>query len=210
MFIRNCLTPKNELTLLHSTMSIKHALEEMRGSHYSLPVIEADGSYVGILSKRSILEYMESQDESATLATLYKDSISNCIDVGANEYVDLREGHFEDCLPIIVRYPFVPVLDGEEFVGIIKRSLIEGTLEDCFGIGVDGTRLLLGVHNQSGTLHEITKVMNKYDINIISDIGFEADSNYLRRILIKIEPTPYLDKVKSDLEKRGVRILEIE
>ncbi|WP_368505911.1 CBS domain-containing protein [Alkalihalophilus sp. As8PL] len=210
MFIRNCLTPKKELTLLSSPMTIKDALATMKGSHYSLPVINDEGSYLGILSKRSILEYLETQDEQTTLLELYQHAISNCIDVSANESVDLHSSHFEDCLPIIVRYPFVPVLDNGEFVGIVKRSFIERTLEDCFGVGVEGTRILLGVHNQSGTLHSITKILQKYDINIISDIAFESDSSYLRRILIKIEKSPHLNKVTADIEKHGYRILEIE
>ncbi|ADC49849.1 CBS domain protein [Alkalihalophilus pseudofirmus OF4] len=210
MFIRNCLTPKNELTLLQSSITIKEALSLMQGSHYSLPVVNEEGSYLGILSKRSILEYMETQDDRMTLTSLYEHEISNCIDVSANDSVDLHASHFEDCLPIIVRYPFVPVLDNGTFVGIVKRSFIERTLEDCFGVGVDGTRILIGVHNQSGTLHTITKILHKYDINIISDIAFEADSSYLRRILIKIEKSPHLDKVTSEIEKHGFRILEIE
>ncbi|MDV2686549.1 CBS domain-containing protein [Alkalihalophilus lindianensis] len=210
MFIRNCLTPKKELTLLSSTMTIKDALVTMKGAHYSLPVINDAGSYLGILSKRSILEYLETQDEQTTLLELYQHAISNCIDVSANDSVDLHSSHFEDCLPIIVRYPFVPVLDNGEFVGIVKRSFIERTLEDCFGVGVEGTRILLGVHNQSGTLHSITKILQKYDINIISDIAFESDSSYLRRILIKIEKSPHLNKVTADIEKHGYRILEIE
>jgi hypothetical protein len=128
----------------------------------------------------------------------------------ANEFVDLKNGHFEDSLSIIVRYPFVPVLNGEEFAGIIKRSVIEKTLESCFGVGVKGVRISLGVHDQVGTLLGVTKIINKYHVNIISDIGFESDSNYLRRLLIKIEETPKSTKISHDLTRHGYFVLEVE
>lgn len=210
MFIRNCLTPKKELTLLTPNLTIGETLKIFGSSHYSLPVISQEGSFLGILSKRSILEYYETQPETATLGELHQQTIEPCIDTDANETVDLNEGHFEDCLPIIVRYPFVPVLDEEEFVGIIKRSIIEKTLESCFGVGVKGIRILLGVHDSVGTLLGITKIINKYGVNIISDIGFESDSTYLRRLLIKIEDTPNLAKILKDLNKHGYRVLEVE
>ncbi|MDT8861565.1 CBS domain-containing protein [Alkalihalobacillus sp. MEB130] len=212
MFIRNCLTPLKELVLLKPKMTIREALDVFGQSHYSLPVISEDGSsFLGILSKRSILEYYESKPAQTSLEELHKDPIDHCIEkTTSNEFVDLRKGHFEDCLPIIVRYPFVPVLDGDQFVGIIKRSIVEQTLESCFGTNVKGIRILLGVHNQVGTLLGVSKIITKYNVNIISDIGFEADSNYLRRLLIKIEETPNLAKILHDLNKHGYRVLEVE
>ncbi|GAE37227.1 hypothetical protein JCM9157_4495 [Halalkalibacter akibai JCM 9157] len=190
-------------------MTIGESLSIFGKSHYSLPVV-ADGTFLGILSKRSILSYYETQPDTLTLKELHQHNIGPCIDKEAIEFVDLKKSHFEDCLPIIVRYPFVPVVDGEEFVGIIKRSIIEQTLESCFGVGVKGIRILLGVHDSVGTLLGIAKIINKYNVNIISDIGFEADSNYLRRLLIKIEETPKLSKILHDLDKHGYRILEVE
>jgi len=137
MFIRNCLSPKKDLTLLTPTMTIGETLKRLGTTHYSLPVVSEEGTFLGILSKRSILEYYKSQPDTISLYELHQKNIEPCIDTEANKFVDLSKGHFEDCLPIVVRYPFVPVLDGKKFVGIIKRSLIEKTLASCFGVGVN-------------------------------------------------------------------------
>ncbi|KHF39974.1 hypothetical protein LQ50_11830 [Halalkalibacter okhensis] len=203
---------KKELVLLNPEMTIGESLDILAQSHYSLPVLSKDGSaFLGILSKRSILEYYELQPLSTSLEELHKSPIVNCIEkLAPSEYVDVRKNHFEDCLPIIVRYPFVPIFDENKFIGIIKRSLVEKTLEACFGTNVKGTRILLGVHNQVGTLLAVSKIITKYNVNIISDIGFEADSNYLRRLLIKIEETPKLTKILEDLNKYGFRVLDVE
>jgi hypothetical protein len=48
MFIRNCLTPKKELTLLNPSSTIGEALKIFRNNHYSLPVVSNDGSFLGI------------------------------------------------------------------------------------------------------------------------------------------------------------------
>jgi CBS domain-containing protein len=205
------LNTKKDLILLNPEMTIGKALDILGQSHYSLPVLSKDGSsFLGILSKHSILEYYELQPLSTPLEELHKHPIFDCVEKTTSaEYVDLRKSHFEDCLPIIVRYPFVPVLNGNKFVGIIKRSIVEKTLDSCFGTNVKGIRILFGVHNQVGTLLGVSKIMTKYNVNIISDIGFEADSKYLRRLLIKIEQTPKLTKILEDLNKHGYRILEV-
>lgn len=210
MFIKNCLTPKSELVLLSPENTIGEALDRMKEVRaYSLPVADAEGNFVGLLSKQGMFEYLENHP-NVSFAELLQKPISICVDEAAKMFVDIDSGHFEDLLPVIVRYPFVPIVEnGIKFIGIVKRSAIEKALESSFGLHIPGIRIMLAVDDAEGTLLNISQIIYKYGVKIVASIAFEAGETFVRRLMMKLDENDHMDKIVADLEAHGYRVLEV-
>ncbi len=211
MFIKNCLTQKRDLELLSPTTTIGESLARMKAvKAFSLPVVDSDGNFTGLLSKQSMFEYLENHPNDFTFAEFLEQPLSICVDTSAKMFVDIDNGHFEDLLPIIVRYPFVPIVENStKFVGIVKRSEIEKALEASFGLHVPGIRLLLAVDDTEGTLLNISQIIYKHGVKIVASIAFEAGESFVRRIMMKIDENDRMDKIVEEIEAHGYRVLEV-
>ncbi|MBA4492793.1 hypothetical protein ACFO25_09125 [Paenactinomyces guangxiensis] len=120
--------------------------------------------------------------------------------------------NFEETLPVIVRYPFVPIVDedGFSFLGIVKISDIEAVLEATYGHHVPGARFMLGVIvDFPHELEHLLACLKPYNLNIISIVTFDAGDKAIRRILLKIQHSPYTEEIKQKLEEAGFRILSL-
>ncbi|UFJ42941.1 CBS domain-containing protein [Brevibacillus humidisoli] len=169
---------------------------------WSIPVVADDGSFYGALSKRSLFELFEKG--------LFRGSYEEFIQLPLAEGVDRRvpaltEQHlFEDALPIIVRYPFVPVVDeANHFLGILKRKDVELELESAFGMNIAATRMVIAQYERKGILQEIMSTLVKHDANVVSCISFDSKHHGVRRILTKYKSTESGERIKQDLEQRG-------
>lgn len=211
MFIKNCLTPMRNLELLTPDMTIADALDRMKKvKAFSLPMVDNDENFAGLVSKRVMFEYLENHPEQFSFAEFLKQPISICVDESAKLFVDIEEGHFEDLLPIIVRYPFVPIVEnGSKFIGIVKRSEIEKALESSFGRDVPGIRLMLAVDDTEGTLLNISQIIYKHEVKIVATIAFEAGESFVRRIMMKLDDNDRMGDIINDLERHGYRVLEV-
>lgn len=211
MFIKNCLTPIRELTLLKSGSLIGEALDRMKEVNvFSLPVVDQEGNFIGILSKQSMFDYLEKNADQLSFSEFRNKPINECIDESAKLFVDIEKGHFEDLLPIIVRHPFVPIVEeGKQFIGIVKRSAIQRALESSFGLHVPGVRLMIAVDDTEGTLLGISQIIYKHDVNIIASVAFEAGDSFVRRIMMKLEKNEVMDKILRELDAHGYRVLEV-
>lgn len=211
MFIKNCLTPTRDLELLTSEMTIGEALERMKSvKAFSLPMVDKDENFAGLVSKQTMFEYLENHPEQFSFAEFLKQPISICVDESAKLFVDIDAGHFEDLLPIIVRYPFVPIVEyGSKFIGIVKRSEIEKALESSFGLHIPGIRIMLAVDDTEGTLLNISQIIYKHGVKIVASIAFEAGESFVRRIMMKLDDNDRMGDIISDLEAHGYRVLEV-
>jgi acetoin utilization protein AcuB len=203
MFIKECLTPLSNLSTVLPSDSIGKALGIMKREHlYSIPVIDHDGSFYGALSKQSLFELFEKD--------VFRGSFQEFTELPLAEGVDrsiptLTCDHFyEDALPIIVRYPFVPIVEKDRtFAGIIKRKDMELVLESAFGMGVEGTRMIVTHYEGKGLLKEIMSILARHNANVISCVSFDSEHHGVRRILTKYISADSDEKIKADMEKAG-------
>lgn len=211
MFIKNCLTPKRDLELLTPDTNVGDALARMKAvKAFSLPVVDHDGNFVGLLSKQSMFEYLENHPDQFSFAEFLQQPVSLTVDENAKLFVDIDSGHFEDLLPIIVRYPFVPIVEHDnQFIGIVKRSEIEKALASSFGADIPGIRMMLAVDDSEGTLLKISQIIYKYGVKIVASIAFEAGESFVRRIMMKIDENDRMGDITSELEAHGFRVLEV-
>lgn len=203
MFIQECLTPAENLTTVVPSDTIATALQIMKDKNLnSLPVVDQDGSFYGSISKRSLFELLETGQ--------FKGDFSEFIQLPLSEGVErqvprLTIDHiYEDLLPIIVRYPFVPIVDEQNhFLGIIKRKDIELVLESAFGMKVLGTRMVITHYEGKGIMKEIMTLLSNHQANVISCISFDSKHHGVRRILTKFKSDVDPEVIKADLEKHG-------
>ncbi|WP_232699224.1 CBS domain-containing protein [Brevibacillus daliensis] len=209
MFITDCLSPLSSLTVVKPSDSIAHALKQM--STYkllSMPVVNEDGTYYGTLSKRSLFEMYEHKYTGLTFDDFTQLPLADGVD--PNLLALTTEHLYEDALPIIVRYPFVPIVDeNNKFLGIIKRKDMELVLESVFGMGVKGTRMLLTHFEGKGILREISSILTDHEANVISCVSFDSRHSGVRRILVKFKSTDNVEEIKQDFENHGFTVTSI-
>lgn len=207
MFIRNCISNIRDLVTLQKDDTIGHALKVMEAHKLkSVPVINNNGKYEGILSKEGLFEVFE-KGFNGTFEELKNKNIEEIISRIQPLYLDSR---FEETLPIIVRYPFVPIVDEENMLlGIVKRKEITNALESSFGVGAAGIRILIGTAEMEGRLEKILDIAHSLHLNIITALAFDAKDKFNRRVLIKVEHTDKKEEFIDRLEKNGFKILTV-
>ncbi|MFY0543561.1 CBS domain-containing protein [Brevibacillus sp. H7] len=209
MFLKECLSPLSAISTVYPSDKISKALELMKEKKlYSIPVMDHDGSFYGALSKRSLFELFEKG--------IFRGSYQDFIELPLAEGVDRTipkltvENLYEDALPIIVRYPFVPIVDHDQkFIGIIKRKDMELVLESAFGMGVKGTRMILTHYEGKGLLKEIMSILSAHNANVISCVSFDSEHHGVRRILTKYTSDDSRDVIRKELEQRGFVITSL-
>jgi acetoin utilization protein AcuB len=209
MYLKECLTPLSALSTVYPGDRISSALGLMKEKNlYSIPVMDHDGSFYGALSKRSLFELFEKG--------VFRGSYEEFIELPLAEGVDRTippltlEHLFEDALPIIVRYPFVPIVDeSRKFIGIIKRKDMELVLESAFGMGVKGTRMILTHYEGKGLLKEIMSILSSHNANVISCVSFDSRHHGVRRILTKYISNDSDEVIREELEQRGFVITSL-
>jgi len=207
MFIRNCISNIRDLVTLKKDDTIGQALKVMEAHKLkSIPVVNNNGKYEGILSKEGLLEVFE-KGFNGTFEELKNETINDIISRIQPLNLDSR---FEETLPIIVRYPFVPIVDDENLLlGIVKRKEITTALESSFGVGSTGIRILIGTAEMEGRLEKILEIAHGLHLNIITALAFDAKDKFNRRVLIKVEHTDKKQEFIERLEKNGFKILTI-
>jgi hypothetical protein len=208
LFIRNCLTEMKHLTVIAPSDTLASVLEKMAG-HLSLPVVTAEGEFQGLISKRTIFEAYLAKHQSGVS---YDDFLTMDASLAMNTSVTplSLDNHFEDTIEIITQIPFVPIVDNHKFVGIVKRSDVQGALAIAFATHVESDRILLGAAEVEGALERLFNITHKLGLNVVTCVPFDASHTPLnRRIILKVEKSEKLDNLIHQLEKSGFLVIEV-
>lgn len=207
MLIRNCLTDRKYLTVVFPSDTIKEVLEKMEG-HLSLPCVDEGDRFLGIISKRTIFESFqrgtkEGESYEDFLRTPARDSVDPTVAT-----LSLNDP-FERTVDIIIRHPFVAIVDDGVLLGIVKRGDVNQVLSVAFANNIESQRLLLGTAEVEGALQRLFTVTHRLEINVITAIPFDAGTNVLnRRILLKVTKTNRFGQLVQQLEKAGFLVVE--
>lgn len=207
MFIRNCLTPKDEIiTVTPETEAPELVRILSEKGLESIPVVDENGYFLGITGYGHLLKSALERSDGDWSRLKVKDALHTMDPLTINH-------DFEETLPVIVRHPFVPVVseDGFTFLGIVKISDIEAVLADTYGHALPGIRFLLAVVlDIPHELEQILDAVRAFDVNIISVVTFDAGDAAARRILLKVSPTPHGETIRQHLEEKGFRVLSMK
>lgn len=207
MLIRNCLTERKHLKLVYPDDTIQEVLTKMDG-HLSLPCVEADGRFVGIVSKRTIFEtFQGAVDSGQSYEEFIIQSVRPCIDPTVSTLT--LNDHFERTVDIIIRHPFVAIVEAGILLGIVKRGDVNQVLSVAFANNMESQRLLLGTAEVEGALQRLFTITHRLEINVITAIPFDAGTQALnRRVLLKVSKTDRFDQLVYQIEKAGFLVVE--
>ncbi|CAH1194897.1 hypothetical protein PAECIP111891_00555 [Paenibacillus allorhizoplanae] len=122
MEIKSFLLPKDKVSYLTTSASMKEAMERLEACHYTaIPIIDEEGKYVGTLSEGDLLWKLKCTP-GLSFVNMDEVSVTNIRKRIYNECVAI-DAHMEDMLALAADQNFVPVVDKDRvFLGIIRRK----------------------------------------------------------------------------------------
>lgn len=207
MLIRNCLTERKNLKVVLPDETVQEVLEKMEG-HLSLPCVNENNQFLGIISKRTVFEaFLSGVQRGQSYEDFLQSTAKTCLDTTVATLS--LDDPFERTVDIIIRHPFVAITQDGALVGIVKRGDVNKVLSVAFANNIDSQRLLLGTAEVEGALQRLFTVTHRLGINVITAIPFDAGSNVLnRRILLKVSRTSRFQQLVHQLETAGFLVVE--
>ena len=121
MNILRFIIPKSLVEYITTDSTVRQALEKMRFHRsVAIPVLDADGVYVGTLRNDDIFKYFL-DSESFNSRHAEKDSVLEILDTGYSKPL-IHSANFEELFERVKEHNLVPVVDDRGcFIGIILR-----------------------------------------------------------------------------------------
>lgn len=200
MLVRDRMS-RNPITT-YPAASVADALQVMRGSKVrQLPVLNDKGQLVGIVSLEDLLKVSPSPATSLSVYELnYLLDKLKVEEVMTRDVITVTEDMaLEEAGRIMAdnKISGVPVMRGDELVGIITESHLFNVLVELFGARKPGVRLTLLMPEVRGTIAKLTSTIADLGGQIVA-FG-EADEPEKNRFVatLKVQGVPRDDLVKA-------------
>lgn len=181
---------RNPVTIL-DTASIDDGLHIMRERKVRrLPVLDASGKMVGIVSDKDLLHAAPSPATSLSVYELHyllakltiKQVMSSpVISVGSDTPVEEAARVMADN-----KIGGLPVMEGEQLVGIITETDVFKILVELLGARTPGLRLTVAVTEGKGVLARISQALAELGANIVSIVTYAGQNPSQRMIMLKL------------------------
>lgn len=211
MLVKHRMTPK-PFTVTTDT-SLKEALELLeRHTFRHLPVVDAEGKLVGIVTNRSLL--LSSPTSATTLSVFEVDYILSHTQIG--QVMSSPAIAVEPDLPleeaarmmIDNHIGCLPVVEGEKLVGIISDTDIFRVFVEGLGGGQPLPRITVVVPEEVGSLAKVTSCIANIGGNIYSLGIFWGDTPEDRVVTLRLEGVDKETAVQA-LENAGIQIVTV-
>ncbi|MGE5581993.1 MAG: CBS and ACT domain-containing protein [Bacillota bacterium] len=209
MFVKERMTVNP--TTIADNASILEAGELLRKNDFTrLPVMH-DGKLVGIITQDDLLKVSPSQATTLSvwelnyvLSKLVVKEVMTKNPISINSEATLEEA------ALLMREKEVgalPVVDNGKLVGIITESDIFDAFLDLMGLKYTGTRLTIDLENRIGAVADLTELIKKEGLNIISMALFTRDKTS-GELVMRLD-SPKSDALVEKLKAKGYRILHV-
>lgn len=208
MFVKSIIIPKHKTIFVGKGTAVGEALALLEEKQIDgVPVL--DGSnYLGVVTRWSIFEagFNSEYKNKDFLEQVKVEEIAikkqNTIDISAV---------FEETLLKVKDVPIIAVLDEQgAFIGIVTRFDVLEQFQSAFGMKKKGVRISFSSIETEGRLARLAKITRDFHQNIISIATFDETDKLIRRIVMKIEPSPDIEKYLKRLEKNGFNVLDVK
>jgi acetoin utilization protein AcuB len=179
-----------------------------------LPVVDKKGKLVGLITDRDI---REAGPSDATLLSaqeinylLEKLKVAGFMTPAEKLITVTPDTVIEKAVQLLHdnKIGSLPVVDGNDLVGIITETDILELFVDVVGLNVRGTRITMLLEDEPGKLFGVLKVIKDHNINVISVISPTLTFEGRRMVVIRMKSHEYEDVVKK-LEKAGHEIMNV-
>ncbi len=175
------------------------------------PVVK-NGKLVGIVSEADILKAYPSPVTSLSVweitSLLEKVTVK---DIMVTEVLTVREDTpIEDAARIMMDHEIssLPVMRGQELVGIITKSDLFGVMFEMLGARKPGVRFSVLVPEQPGQIARLTQAIYEQGGTILALSTFEGDSAANSLITVKVDGIPQAE-VKKLVQPLVIELLDI-
>ena len=190
-------------------LSAQNILEKKQINH--LLVVDSDGELLGIVSDRDL---KKSWASSAT--TLSKNELMYLLDqvtvasIMAKKTITIAPGTTIERAALLMnenRINALPVVEGDQLVGIITSRDVIKILLEAIGIEKDSARLTVLVKDRIGVISDISQTLRDQGINIRSLFTWpENDHPGVYYLVVRV-PAAVGQKAAASLEQEGFKVL---
>ncbi len=209
MLIGQIMTP-NPITVTPET-SHREAFEVLKANNISqVPVLDG-GKLVGIVSERDLLSTQPSPATSLSIHEIY--SLLERLKVrqfmSHPVYTVTEDCPVEAAARIMIDHKLgsIPIMRGEELVGIVSETDLFTTLAEVLGSGHEGMRFTVRVENLPGRLAEVAEAVHQSGGNIVSVITWAPGDKAQAELTIK-EANADSEQLKARLETAHAELID--
>ncbi|WP_144511315.1 CBS domain-containing protein [Bacillus sp. FJAT-22090] len=207
MFVKSVMIPKEKCLTVRENTPVLEALQELEAKEIdALPIIE-DGKYLGMFNRYLLYKafFYSDMDKKSFLEQAKVSDVA----IKKNTFVKL-EDVYEKAMVKLYDFPILAVVEDGKFLGLVTRFDIMHQFKSAFGMNSKGTRITFTSVESKGRILKMTDILHKYHASVISLVTFDETDKLFRRIVLKIENEEKIDRIVTDLEKSGFRVLHIE
>lgn len=161
-----------------------------------LPVLDADGSLVGIVSEKDLLR---ANGEDPVEEIMTRDVVT------ATEYTAL-----EEAARIMADHKIssLPIVRDDKLVGIITETDLFEIFLELLGAREQGVRLTMLIPEEKGMLASVTSEIAGLGGNILAMGTFKGEDPTNRMVTVKVEDVP-TEKLLAIMEALGMEIVDV-
>ncbi len=203
---------RNPITVKENT-SMYDALKIMRENKVRrLPVMNDQGKLVGMVSEKDLLYASPSPATSLSVWEIsYLTSKITVKELMTTQLVTICEDcPLEEAARLMVdnRIGGLPVMRGDQLVGIITETDLFKIFLELLGARTGGTRFSLVVPERKGMLADVTKVIADLGGNIVALGTFLGEDPSNRLITLKVQDADK-DELWARLQEMGVKLMDV-
>ncbi|WP_163101026.1 HPP family protein [Peribacillus alkalitolerans] len=207
MFVKSIMIPNHNCYVISHKDTLIKALQKLEEHKIDgLPVLDGE-KYVGIVTRYEIYEnYFQS---NLTKDEFLNSTLASDIATHSDNYLVGQE-LFENTLIELKDFPLLAVVDeNKKFLGVVTRFDVLEQFQSAFGVHRPGVRIAFTSVETEGRLARLSEIAHQFHEHIISLVTFDDTDKLVRRIVMKIEKNPNIDKFTKKVEEAGFRILDI-
>jgi acetoin utilization protein AcuB len=202
---------RNPITITDDT-PITEALRVMRENDVRrLPVLDHDGTMVGIVSDQDLLYASPSPATSLSVYEMhYMLSQLLVSELMSTDVITVSpDTPVEEAARIMADHKIggLPVMENGALVGIITETDVFTVLLEMLGARQMGLRLTLGIPERKGEMARITTAIAQLGGNILALGTFLGDDPTTGVVTVKVEDVP-ADQLEAAMHELGLEVLD--
>ncbi|KGP71503.1 CBS domain-containing protein [Pontibacillus yanchengensis] len=208
MFVKGIMKPAHRCFTAGLDTSLDDVLHTLNQHDIQgMPVVN-NGIFQGMISRQVI--YKTFFESSMDKETFLNEKKAGDI-VSYQDYYVTEDDVFEQTLTTFKGFPIISVVkENKQFLGIVSRYDVIEQFESAFGMNRSGVRIAFTSEESEGRIARLAEIVKQYHENVISLATFDETDKLARRIVLKIEKTPNIEKFVRKLERSGFRVLDVK